>query len=1050
MGGMTGFVKRVVCLAAVAGFLVAAGAEAQIKYVVSAGTEAGLFTVKKGSSAISGGTDVPLDTVMSVIRKNANEDDVEINFNPANGGVDIGTSTILVDKQYEDVPSWGDVKLTGSVRKSSDKGTYAMRLFSHSVSPLSVAISGKISAVAGGVLVGQYVELEMVACTLTTTRGFAVLGTTRYGYPVKIVGGKYSSTQGRALEVSAGIDIEGGEFESGDSECGFELRGNISIVGGTFKSTSSGLNIRAYEKFSIIGGDFAAGSGSVLQTSGSGTIEGGIFNGSIGVAALTVTSGDVIVSGGAGLFSTSDTYAAIQLNGGSVTLDSVEIRNNKNTGRAVSITSASSKLTLVGRRSSNVKGAIMSRFVGAIRVNSVFRPDPSGYTLELTGGACAEGTAAVVGGAAYLTSFKYDNKYYKLDTSGVDIVVRLQDGIEAPMYAVTGDTAIGYVAYRNNIGGSVVGRGKDINDVLDSIRVAADWRPCTIDFGTGTSALDVGRKYKIEFTSATPGIEWGAVTLTGEMSSAANNVAALQVHGGVSVFSKLFNSCDDRYAWGVDVSIGSNFFHSGGNLCGQIYNDGGTVKITKGSVPSINSTKNGSLEITGGTIGSETLNGYAINDQGGEVLIQGRNAKIISANTNINEGTVVSRGELHISDGEIISKNGYAVVIADGTRAYISKDAKITTANKKGAVYIGANGYLYLYGGTVSSAAAVNGDSTAVAIVANEGANWSDAGKLVMYGSPTVNGIISLLAGDECPIELMVGGKYFFDPPENEIYRVAMPVFNYGVVVKNGAGFFHSFALVTADTSMKLAVNGNDIVSTDSRRYKVTFDLNGSTNDAKPKAIPVIQWGTIGELAKPPCSTYVKFNTVGDTTYMIENDGEWHIHKGTSDIGTLVDNNAFAFGVGNNGKMIDDDITLTLLWNGKKTVFKVSVLESTRDLPVARNTETAAVAPAAATSGTLTAGPNPVSVSVGAVSFYRSGAVLKSGKLFIYDASGNIVAKAVINDPSGSTNRRSVAKWNLQDAKGRQPSEGTYVARGVITTKAGKTERVSILINVQR
>jgi len=95
-------------------------------------------------------------------------------------------------------------------------------------------------------------------------------------------------------------------------------------------------------------------------------------------------------------------------------------------------------------------------------------------------------------------------------------------------------------------------------------------------------------------------------------------------------------------------------------------------------------------------------------------------------------------------------------------------------------------------------------------------------------------------------------------------------------------------------------------------------------------------------------------------------------------------------------------------------------------------------------------GPNPVSKSLGAVSFFRHGSRVAYATLFIYDASGNVVKKIrVIDDAVGSQLRRKVSTWNLRDNKGRPVAEGTYLVKGVLKTSGGKREKVSVVVGVK-
>jgi len=131
----------------------------------------------------------------------------------------------------------------------------------------------------------------------------------------------------------------------------------------------------------------------------------------------------------------------------------------------------------------------------------------------------------------------------------------------------------------------------------------------------------------------------------------------------------------------------------------------------------------------------------------------------------------------------------------------------------------------------------------------------------------------------------------------------------------------------------------------------------------------------------------------------------------------------------------------------------VSIVSSDFIIPTVRPTnEITSIASVKSLSAEFTAGPNPAGKSFGgAVNFFRTGAAIKSAKLHIYDASGNVVCKVAIKDSAvaGNNVKRSVGSWDLRDNKGRPVAEGTYLVRGVVKTKDGKSEKVSLVVGVR-
>jgi len=139
----------------------------------------------------------------------------------------------------------------------------------------------------------------------------------------------------------------------------------------------------------------------------------------------------------------------------------------------------------------------------------------------------------------------------------------------------------------------------------------------------------------------------------------------------------------------------------------------------------------------------------------------------------------------------------------------------------------------------------------------------------------------------------------------------------------------------------------------------------------------------------------------------------------------------------------DDNVESALLTLGIYTIKGKgdAVAESNREIPVAPVVATVSVAPVKATASGFTAGPSPVSKN-GAIKFF-SAKVVKSGSLYIFNASGDAVAKVSANSGSGE-----IGSWNLKDNKGVPVAEGTYVIKGALAGKDGTREKVSFVFSV--
>jgi len=462
--------------------------------------------------------------------------------------------------------------------------------------------------------------------------------------------------------------------------------------------------------------------------------------------------------------------------------------------------------------------------------------------------------------------------------------------------------------------------------------------------------------------------------------------------------------------------------------------------------------RRGKIRISGGYIHNDEYTTGAIIFTYDDIVISD-SAKINGEYTiclRRNDDGIVPK--LDISGGTITAGNGHAINMDEQTMVQISGNAEIINNSESPTIRVTASAQVHLYGGTVKNLNSYS-NPRANAIYMYASSYGIKPIEFKMGGSPVVKGSIEKV-DSYTSMELCTDSGYEFKP-YRETYRMRLssPHNDSGVLIfKKGAGFINNFVADTLyNKDVEFAVNGDDLFYTIGKTHRVAFNLNGAISSDSLKDITVVHGRKIGKSAKPETDSYAIFEQTKDSIYQVSNDGKWHVYGGKTGSGEVIIGGEFIFDAGKQGTDVNDNLTLILSWDrDNRKFYGLSVLESSRALPSARPSESAAIAPVAAASGSLTAGPTPVSRSVGAVNFFRSGVPLRGGKLFIYDASGSMVATAQVSDPSGGSGRRSVAKWNLQDAKGRDVAEGTYVARGVITTKAGKTERVSVLVNVQR
>jgi hypothetical protein len=458
----------------------------------------------------------------------------------------------------------------------------------------------------------------------------------------------------------------------------------------------------------------------------------------------------------------------------------------------------------------------------------------------------------------------------------------------------------------------------------------------------------------------------------------------------------------------------------------------------------------GTAEIT--SAGYYAIDAYGSNERIYDNASSGMSAMTKGSYIEITGGKVTSTGK----------NPGHAVRLV-GIRAIISGTAELTAktdnvgTNSTGGPYGVIQGYsnceIQILGGKITALPDSGYNPVAVryAGFGTGGPSLSSSiSAVILGGSPEINGFIANNDVGSPVMAITTGASAL--KPGNKVYKVAALsslADTSKLLVKNGAAFAANFAMVSAsayDTAnnkaYRIAANGNDLFATKAQTYRVTFDLVGGKGTA-PAAIPVIENGTLGELAKPATEGYVIVKADGKS---YKNDGKWWPATGQLGNGEWIyGNSEFKFGIGNDGKKVTDDMTLLLKWTSEVAV---SVLANDRVIPTAPAAEVTAITPVKITGGEVTAGPNPLAKRSDRVAFFWNGAPLKGGKLLVFDAAGNIINKVTVSDP-GARGRRAVASWNLTDYRGRPVAEGVYAAKGVIETGPGKAEKVSVLISVR-
>ena len=272
-------------------------------------------------------------------------------------------------------------------------------------------------------------------------------------------------------------------------------------------------------------------------------------------------------------------------------------------------------------------------------------------------------------------------------------------------YIITGSGA----SFTATNSGATIGTGA-IQDVIDGIRTHASGKDLTIQFGNGTATLDIGTAYA-EFNNS--GGTWGAITLTGKITSAVNDdtIGTIYIVGSVSVTSKadIANTCLENYS----------------NLGTAIYNNStGTVSITDGTVSAIKGRgrglySKGTVTITGGTFstagGSGVANSGTLTITGGTFLAAGGSGVANSGTLTITGGTfsattssmgeagtaLLSSGTVSITGGTFSATSGRAVHNSFGTITISGGTFSATLGYP--VLNSNGSGSVVISGGTVSS-----------------------------------------------------------------------------------------------------------------------------------------------------------------------------------------------------------------------------------------------------------------------------------------------------------------------------------------------------------
>jgi len=276
-----------------------------------------------------------------------------------------------------------------------------------------------------------------------------------------------------------------------------------------------------------------------------------------------------------------------------------------------------------------------------------------------------------------------------------------------PLYVITGSgTSFTATKGGTNVTGAV---GQTIQTVITAIRTNASGGDCVIQFGDGSTVLDTGTT-RVTFNNT--GRTWGAVTLTGKITSAVSisTYGVIHIDGNVSVTSTADITNTDTTSGGIAISnystgtltITGGTVQATGNNMAVLYNSstgtvnisGGTVQATTGTAVRNNST--GTVNISGGTVSATTGNAVR-NGSTGKITVSQSGATptlITSANTSSSNGTIFLAAPSSDDTNARLEITGGTV-----------QNTSTTTGN---AIRNNSTGSVTISGGTVSKAGTGN------------------------------------------------------------------------------------------------------------------------------------------------------------------------------------------------------------------------------------------------------------------------------------------------------------------------------------------------------
>jgi len=317
-------------------------------------------------------------------------------------------------------------------------------------------------------------------------------------------------------------------------------------------------------------------------------------------------------------------------------------------------------------------------------------------------------------------------------------------------YVITGSDG----AFTAAKDGEMIGTSEmPIQDVINAIKNDASGNPCIIQFGNGTTTLDIGTA-GIEFDGGEDGDEWGLITLVGRITS--NRVdATIIIVNGVSINSTAnIANTENTAIWHNSTgiltinggTISGSFTSISNQSTGTVIISGGTVSARHNRV--INNNSTGSIIISGGTISSPRYGGISVsNGSTGSVNITGGTISSISSEAIENWST----GKITISGDALVTSDGTATIYlgnagtATAERLVIEGGIVRNTLTTLNSYVINNNssGAVTISGGTISpsrSGHGIRNASTGLLTISGGTISARDGNAIVNSGPTLING----------------------------------------------------------------------------------------------------------------------------------------------------------------------------------------------------------------------------------------------------------------------------------------------------------------------